>query len=153
MKKRIFSLFLAFCMIFSMTTVFASGPEEGAGGSGGYSTEISLEGTATESYTITVPATLENTGIVQVTGAWGTNKRLVISIPSKVTLTNENFITYDADVCFTTGGLNKKEWSFEGNDTSPINSTVEISILCSDISNLFGTFTGTLNYTIEWQEI
>ena len=112
-----------------------------------HSTTVTYTGTSTESYTLTVPATLTPgaSGEVKANGTWASNRTLVVTAPSTVTLTNNiDGGTKTLDVTFD--GINQA-----GSDT--VSQTVTKNISVGNISNaLFGTWTGTIVYNVSMDD-
>ena len=135
--KKIASLFLALVMVCSLSvSAFAA-----------HSTTVTYTGTSTESYTLTVPASLTPgaSGEVKANGTWASNRTLVVTAPSTVTLTNNiDGGTKTLDVTFE--GINQA-----GSDT--VSQTVTKNISVGNISNaLFGTWTGTIVYNVSMDD-
>lgn len=105
------------------------------------STIITLVGTGTESYTVTVPANLApgQSGTVTASGTWESSKKLTVSCPDSVELTYGEQ-TMDVDIAFA--GI-----ELEGNDLAAVNITEQITI--ESATALFGTWVGVLNYDVE----
>ena len=131
--KKMMSLVLALVMVCSLcVTAFAAD-----------ATTVTYVGTGTEEYTVTIPASLApgGSGEVKVQGTWASNRKLSVSAPSSVTLTNSiDRGTKTLEVTFA--GIAKT-----GNNTVAVSDTKTISV--ADISNaLFGTWSGNINYTV-----
>lgn len=120
-----------------------------------YKTAVSYDGQGKEAYTVTVPASLTpgttsiipgSIGEVKVEGTWASNRKLCVSAPSTVTLTNSiDGGTKELNVMFQ--GIAKI-----GDNTAPI--SVKGSILVNKITNaLFGTWTGTITYTVSMIDV
>ena len=120
-----------------------------------YKTAVSYDGQGEEAYTVTVPASLTpgttsiipgSIGVVKVEGTWASNRKLCVSAPSNVTLTNSiDGGTKVLDVMFQ--GIAKI-----GDNTAPISVTG--NILVNKITNaLFGTWTGTITYTVSMIDV
>lgn len=120
-----------------------------------YKTAVSYDGQGEEAYTVTVPASLTpgttsiipgSIGVVKVEGTWASNRKLCVSAPSTVTLTNSiDGGTKVLDVMFQ--GIAKI-----GDNTAPISVTG--NILVNKITNaLFGTWTGTITYTVSMIDV
>lgn len=118
-----------------------------------YKTAVSYDGQGKEAYTVTVPASLTlgttsigSIGVVKVEGTWASNRKLCVSAPSTVTLTNSiDGGTKVLDVMFQ--GIAKI-----GDNTAPISVTG--NILVNKITNaLFGTWTGTITYTVSMIDV
>lgn len=131
--KKFMSLVLAMIMVCSLcVTAFAAD-----------TTTVSYVGTGTESYTVTVPASLApgGSGEVKVQGTWASNRKLSVSAPSSVTLTN-SIDSGTKTLAVTFAGIAKT-----GDNTVAVSDTKTISV--ADISNaLFGTWSGTISYTV-----
>ena len=135
--KKFASLFLALVMVCSLSvSAFAA-----------HTTTVTYTGTSTESYTLTVPASLTPgaSGEVKANGTWASNRTLVVTAPSSVTLTNDiDGGTKTLDVTFE--GINQA-----GNDT--VAQTVTKDITVANITNaLFGTWTGTIVYNVSMDD-
>ena len=131
--KKFASLFLALVMVCSLSiSAFAA-----------HTTTVTYTGTSTESYTLTVPATLTPgaSGEVKANGTWASNRKLIVTAPSTVTLTNDiDGGTKTLNVTFD--GINQA-----GNDTVAQTVTKDISV--GNISNaLFGTWSGVITYNV-----
>ena len=135
--KKFASLFLALTMLCSLSvSAFAA-----------HTTTVTYTGTGIESYTLTVPASLTPgaSGEVKANGTWASNRTLVVTAPSTVTLTNDiDGGTKTLDVTFD--GINQA-----GNDT--VAQTVSKDITVANITNaLFGTWTGTIVYNVSMDD-
>lgn len=132
--KKITSLFLALMMVCSLgVSAFAAD-----------TTTVSYTGTGTESYTVTVPASLApgGSGEVKVEGTWATNRKLTVTAPSSVTLTNSINPADTKTLGVTFAGIAKT-----GDNTVAVSDTKTISV--DNITDaLFGTWTGTISYTV-----
>lgn len=131
--KKMMSLVLALVMVCSLcVTAFAAD-----------TTTVTYVGTGTEKYTVTVPASLApgGSGDVSVSGTWASNRKLSVSAPSSVTLTN-SIDSGTKTLAVTFAGIAKT-----GDNTVAVSDTKTISV--ADISNaLFGTWSGNINYTV-----
>ena len=108
-----------------------------------HSTTVTYTGTGAESYTVTVPATLApgDSGEVKVQGTGASNRKLSVSAPSSVTLTN-SIDSGTKTLAVTFAGIAKT-----GDNTVAVSDTKTISV--AEISNaLFGTWSGTISYTV-----
>lgn len=134
-KNKFVSLLLAMVMAASLAVpAFAET----------HSTTVTYTGTGVESYTVTVPATLApgESGDVSVEGTWATNRKLTVTAPSTVTLTNSINSSDTKTLAVTFDGIAKT-----GDNTVAVSDTKTISV--ADISNaLFATWTGTISYTV-----
>ena len=135
--KKFASLFLALVMVCSLSvSAFAA-----------HSTTVTYTGTSTESYTLTVPASLTPgaSGEVKANGTWASNRTLVVTAPDTVTLTNDiDGGTKTLDVTFE--GINQA-----GSDT--VAQTVTKNITVGNISNaLFGTWSGVIIYNVSMED-
>ena len=97
---------------------------------------------ASAEYTVTVPAKLEpgETAQVVVKGAWMPSQTLKVSCPNTVTLSYEGQ-TMDIGISFA--GIEQV-----GSYTEAFNISKDISV--EDKTVLFGTWTGHLDYTVEF---
>ena len=134
--KKLISITLALVMSISLyTSAFAETL-------GQDSTNVEYVGQASENYLLTVPASLSpsQSGNVKAEGTWASNRKLVVSAPNTVVLTNDinTNETKTLDVAFA--GINRI-----GNDSASITETKAITV--GEISNvLFGTWTGKIVY-------
>lgn len=136
--KKILSLALATLMLVSIVpTVFAAENETDYTNG----TAITLNGTGTEEYTVTVPAKMVpgDTGTVKAEGTWAADKFLNVGVPSTVTLT---YGAQSMDVAVTGGSF-----SLIGNSVDPVSKEVDVSI--EEASRLFGTWEGVLEYSVD----
>ena len=107
------------------------------------STTVTYTGTGAESYTVTVPATLApgGSGEVKVQGTWASNRKLTVTAPSSVTLTN-SIDSGTKTLAVTFDGI-----EVTGDNTVGVSETKTISV--ADISDaLFGTWSGVISYTV-----
>ena len=139
--KKIFSLAMAGVMMFSALPVAyaAEGEHDYTNG-----TTITLNGSGTEAWTVTVPAKLSpvagsNAGKVKAEGTWAADKFLNVGAPSTVTLT---YGAQTMDVAVTGGSF-----SLIGNSVDPVSKEVDVSI--EEASRLFGTWEGLVEYKVE----
>ena len=134
-KNKFVSLLLAMVMAASLAVpAFAET----------HSTTVTYTGTGVESYTVTVPATLApgESGDVSVEGTWATNRKLTVTAPSTVTLTNSINSSDTKTLAVTFDGI-----EVTGDNTVGISETKTITV--ADITDaLFGTWTGTISYTV-----
>lgn len=107
-------------------------------------TPVSYLGTGVEKYTVTVPAQLSpnHSGTVKLEGTWATNRKVTVSAPATVTLTNSlDGGTKTLNVAFA--GISKT-----GDNTVSKSYTETISV--ANISDaLFGTWSGVIEYTVK----
>lgn len=139
--KKILSLALAAAMVMSALPVAyaAEGEHDYTNG-----TTITLNGSGTEAWTVTVPAKLSpvagsNAGKVKAEGTWAADKFLNVGAPSTVTLT---YGAQTMDVAVTGGSF-----SLIGNSVDPVSKEVDVSI--EEASRLFGTWEGILEYQVD----
>ena len=107
-------------------------------------TVVTYTGVGTESYTVTVPASLTpgESGDVSVSGTWATNRKLTVTAPSTVTLTNSINSSDTKTLAVTFDGI-----EVTGDNTVGVSETKTITI--ADISDaLFGTWSGVISYTV-----
>ena len=134
--KKLISITLALVMSISLyTSAFAETLGQDF-------TNVEYVGQASENYLLTVPASLSpsQSGNVKAEGTWASNRKLVVSAPNTVVLTNDinTNETKTLDVAFA--GINRI-----GNDSASITETKAITV--GEISNvLFGTWTGKIVY-------
>ena len=140
--KKYLSLALALIMVLSLSaTAFAAENPEAA------TTSVSYTGNGIESYTITVPSSMApgDTGNVKVDGTWATNRKIVVTAPETVTLTN------DID-----GGQKTLALTFEGLDETGDNTVenhLSASISVEGIDNaLFGTWSGNVEFSVSMED-
>ena len=136
--KKYLSLALALIMVLSLSaTAFAAENPDAA------TTSVSYTGNGVESYTITVPSSMApgDTGNVKVDGTWATNRKIVVTAPETVTLTN------DID-----GGQKTLALTFEGLDETGDNTVenhLSATISVEGIDNaLFGTWSGNVEFSV-----
>ena len=151
--KKIISLALAAVMLLgAVPMVNAAEVTENHDYSNG--TAITLVGTGTEEYTVTVPAKMVpgDTGTVKAEGTWASGKVLHVTAPVSVTLTyGAQSLTADIEGgCMILPGSDVDTVTGEGG--------VSVSRYVYDSNNnyytkvLFGTWEGTLNYTVNLVE-
>ena len=140
--KKYLSLALALIMVLSLSaTAFAAENPEAA------TTSVSYTGNGIESYTITVPSSMApgDTGNVKVDGTWATNRKIVVTAPETVTLTN------DID-----GGQKTLALTFEGLDETGDNTVenhLSATISVEGIDNaLFGTWSGNVEFSVSMED-
>lgn len=136
--KKYLSLALALIMVLSLSaTAFAAENPEAA------TTSVSYTGNGIESYTITVPSRMApgDSGEVEIDGTWATNRRIIVTAPETVTLTNS-----------IDGGRKTLALSFEGLDVTGDNTVenhLSATISVADIDNaLFGTWSGNIEFSV-----
>ena len=103
-------------------------------------TEIELIGNGSEAYSVTVPAELQDgqTGTVQASGTWASDKSLKVTTPTSVTLTyGEKTMSIGIEF----DGIN-----LAGNDLEAVSASADITV--EDVDVLFGTWVGTLSYDV-----
>lgn len=146
--KKVLSIVLALSMVAALGLVAVAGDEEEGATKPTYATKVTYESDNNEAYTVTVPATMapEGTDDVTATGTWSAARKLTVSAPSTVTLTNS-----------IDGGTKELTVTFAGIDavgsnTEAMNVTEEISV--GEITNaLFGTWNGTITYTVNMADV
>ena len=108
-------------------------------------TQVIYNATASEQYTVTVPAQLApgGSGDVVAQGTWGSDRKLVVTADETVTLAN-NINANDTktlDIGFA--GI-----ELAGSNTAAVSATEAVGV--ADIENaLFGTWSGTFYYDVE----
>lgn len=147
--KKLLSSVLALVMAMSMMTVaFAASESSSNDDEPSYndnisrSTQVTYTGNGTESYTITVPATMApgQSASVKVEGTWASNRKLTVTTGSSVTLKNSlDNSTKDVAITFP---------AFEvvGNNLTAVSKTQNIYL--ANMTGLFGTWSGSFNYTV-----
>jgi len=145
LSKKMVSVLLAALMVCGLTIpAFAAGAPYG-----GYETVVSYTGTAQEEYTVTVPATLApgGSGTVKANGTWDTTRQLNVTAPDSVVLMCD-LDASDTKTLTVTGG----DITLAGDNTVAVSKSVAISV--ADISDaLFGTWTGTIVYSVAMSDI
>ena len=154
-SKKIISLLLALVIVIGVLpmNVFATNSYD-QDYTGEMGTQVSYTGQGTEEYTVTVPATMApgDTGNVSVSGTWASNKKLIVSADSTVTLTNSLNSAEQKTIDITFAGIAKT-----GSNTNAIATTDEGAFATISIANwnndvtapLFGTWSGTFYYNVE----
>lgn len=140
LSKKMVSVLLAALMVCGLTVpAFAAG----------YSTQVSYTGTGVEEYQVTVPATLApgGSGTVKANGTWDTTRKLSVSAPSTVTLTCDIDSNDTKSLAVTFAGI-----ALAGDNTVAVSDSKSISV--ANISDaLFGTWSGTITYTVAMSDI
>lgn len=103
-------------------------------------TVITLVGSASEEYTVNVPAKMGpgDTGVVSVSGNWSSDKTLHVTCPNSVELTYGDKST---TIGIQFDGIHQK-----GNDLVATTATANLTV--EEKTVLFGTWTGVLEYTV-----
>jgi hypothetical protein len=141
MKKPISLLLAGVMALGTVGTAFAT-TDAGNG------TVVSYTGTGSEAYTITVPATLtpSSNGDVEANGTWASNRKLVVTAPETVTLTNDISGADEKVLDVTFAGIAEV-----GNNNEAI--TVVENIAVGEIKNaLFGKWSGKIIYTVSMED-
>lgn len=125
--KKFINIFLVLLLLLSFPSVYAS--------------EVDTLNVPSDYYSVTVPAILNSgeTGSITVEGAWSSDKTLVVQVkenPIKLTYREQSI---DVNVNFD--GIMQS-----GQDATLISISKAISI--ADTSVVFGTWTGTIEYTV-----
>lgn len=140
MKKMLSILLAAVMLVSAVPTAFAADTRDYSQG-----TQVVFEAANNESYTITVPASLQpgQSGTVTLSGSWPSNKTISVTAESTVTLTNSILETDQKVLDITFLGIEKA-----GNDTTAQTFTETVSV--EGIENaLFGTWSGKFNYNVD----
>ena len=105
---------------------------------------VTHTGTGTESFTVTVPASLEpgQNGSVSVAGTWASWRTVTVSAPANVKLTNSKDASESETVAITFAGITK-----EGSDSAASNASESISV-AAPTGALFGDWSGSFQYTV-----
>lgn len=139
--KKVFSLLLAVLMLVSALPVaYAADTNDHSQG-----TQVVFEAANSESYTITVPASLKpgQGGTVTLAGEWPDNKTISVTADKTVTLTNSIKAADTKTLNVTFLGISEA-----GSNTSKQTFTEPVSV--EGISNaLFGTWSGKFNYNVD----
>ena len=142
--KKILSLTLAALMLVSMIpTAMATTTDWESG------TTITLNGSGAEAYTVTVPAAMSpgDTATVKAEGTWGADKLLAVTAPKTVTLT---YGAQNMDVDITFGSNYSTDsigFVLLGSSVEEVTASHDITV--AEASTLFGTWTGTIVYTVD----
>lgn len=140
--KNLLRSILALAMVFCMSIpVFAD-----------YSTNVVYnadeESGVTENWLLTVPADMApgETAQVKATGNWASNRKLTVSSPTSVAMTN-SLGSGDKTLAITFDGIDQV-----GSNTEAMNVSEDITV--ESITNaLFGTWSGTFNYTVAMSDV
>lgn len=142
-SKRALSLAMAMTMASSLAVPALAGDEENKE----YSTNVSYdaveENGTTEEYIVVVPASMKpgETDEVTATGTWASNRKLTVTSPENVTLTN------DLDKGTKTLSVTFQGIEQVGNNVESINVSEDIAV--GEISNaIFGTWSGVIKYNV-----
>lgn len=155
--KKMLSLVLASVMALSLcVSAFAANTYNGSGENA--STEVTYSGSVTESYTVTVPATLAPgaSGDVTAVGNWASNRKLNVQPDATVTIRN-SLNAAETRVLDITGGV----IDLAGDNTQAITADtvgaktqVSVANFSDQVKTpLFGTWSGTFNYTIGMADV
>ena len=148
--KKVIALILALLLLSSMgTAVFAADTQTFNGTGTTAATPqltVSYEGTGTESYTVTVPSSIDlskgRTGTVSVEGTWPSDKTLTVTCPDTVTMTHSYNSAANKELAVTFPGITKA-----GSNTAAVSASAAISV-DAITDALFGTWTGTITFTV-----
>lgn len=140
--KKILSLTMAVMLLVSaIPTAFAAENQDYSLG-----TAVTVEGAGGE-YTVTVPATLNagEVGTVTAKGYWSKDEMLSVTAPETIEVTHTE-TNQKATVNVTFAGIESL-----GDDLEELTKTADISV---DKGNTkFGTWTGTIVYNVELNDI
>lgn len=136
--RSILSLAMVFCMSIP---VFAE-----------YSTSVVYDADAesgvTENWELTVPAEMAPGATAQVTatGNWASNRKLTVSSPASVAMTN-SLGSGNKTLAITFDGIDQV-----GSNTEDMSISEDITV--ANITNaLFGTWSGTFDYTVAMSDV
>jgi len=138
--KKILSLALAAMMMVSVLPVaYAADTVDVAEG-----TIVEVVGTKASAYEVAVPAKMNpgQTGTVSVSGNWGAAETLTVTAPDTVELFNGD---RSMEVGVTFGGITKA-----GHDVDAVSASADVAIAAVDTSTFFGTWTGLIEYNVEF---
>lgn len=150
--KNLISSILALSMVFCMSVpAFAAGDEAGKT----YKTDVTYDAATDnpdygdgEEYTVTVPAKMAPgaTSQVEATGKWASNRKLTVSAPTTVAMAN-SLGSGDKTLAVTFEGIDQA-----GSNVEEMNISKDISV--AEMTNaLFGTWTGTINYSVAMSDV
>lgn len=142
--KKVLSSLLALTMLGAMALPTFADEPPAPGGNWQQGTQVTYTGTAQETYTVTVPATMApgSTENVKAEGTWASNRKLTVSADESVTLTNSINEANKKTLDVTFDGIDEV-----GDNTKAIEVTETISV--AEIQNaLFGTWSGLINYSV-----
>lgn len=151
--KKILSLALASAMVVAALPVAYAAENETDHSNGTEITYIGSQevaaGGAGDVWTVTVPAKMVpgDTGTVTAEGMWNANKYLQVTAPKTISLA---YGAQSMDVGITFGLAYSAEntgFALLGNSISEVTTSHDLTV--AEASRLFGTWTGTLNYTVE----
>ena len=140
--KKILSLALAVSMLVSAVPMaYAADTQDYTQG-----TQVTYTAENLESYTITVPAKLApgDTGTVTAKGTWPSTKNLRVTADESIEMVNS----------ISTAANKELDITFEpiilaGSQTAEVSTTADITV--EDITDaLFGTWSGTINYNVDY---
>ena len=151
--KKFISLLLAITMLYCICpSVFATNYTEDDDRE--IKLPISYTSAGTEEYTVTVPLHLEPgaSGVVTVEGKWASNRKLTVTAPATVILTN-NINSADRKLLtISFSGIYKV-----GNNTNAIKTTDDGSYATISVSNidnaLFGEWKGIIYYDVKMEDV
>lgn len=145
--KKVLSIVLALSMVAALGLVAVA--DEAAGtGNWESGTKVEYVGETKEEYLVTVPASMtpDSTDNVTATGYWSAARKLTVSAPNTVTLTN-SIDGGTKDLTVTFNGIDAA-----GSNTEAMNISEDISV--GAITNaLFGTWNGTITYTVNMADV
>ena len=151
--KKILSLALASAMVVAALPVAYAAENETDHSNGTEITYIGSQevaaGGAGDVWTVTVPAKMVpgDTGTVKAEGMWDADKYLQVTAPKTISLA---YGAQSMDVGITFGNAFSAEntgFALLGSSTSEVTTSHDLTV--AEASRLFGTWTGTLNYTVE----
>ena len=140
--KKALSVLLALVMVFSMSVnVYATNDYTDG-------TAVIYNGTSSEAYTVTVPASMApgDTATVTTTGTWASNRKIVITADATVTLVNSINAADKTVLDVEFDGITKA-----GSNTESVSATADLRVEAISEA-LFGTWSGTINYSVEMQD-
>ena len=138
MKKRLMSLLLSCVMVLGLCAPALAVEDTGQ------TTKVSLDGTGTDTYTLTVPASMApgSSDTVTLSGTWPSNKTYTITVDNTVVLKND--IDTSESV---SANVSIETLSLAGNNKTSVSATANVSVgQIPDV--LFGNWVGNFKYYV-----
>lgn len=143
--KKILSLALAVMMLVSVVPMVYAADVDYTNG-----TAVEYTATGTESYTVTVPASLAPgaEGTVTLAGTWASDRKVTVTADSNVVLTNSINTADQKTLAITFAGIEQA-----GDNTESKTYTEAVSVAAMPADALFGTWSGKFNYSVEIDDV